>query len=217
MTDANAEWDLELSTWPGLEAQVAAIADDIAYDNHDIDDGLRSGLLNIEELVELPLVRRLWDAVEMRHPGISPEKRQRALVRDMIGTMVEDVLAETHRRIAQAGVQTIDEVRRAGRQLAGFSDALAAEERELKRLLYSRLYDAPELRTVRDEGQSVVANLAAVYRNDPSLLPEPWQRGDNRVQQLRTIGDFIAGMTDRFAIARHEELIGPVNLPADRF
>jgi dGTPase len=217
MTDANAEWDLELSTWPGLEAQVAAIADDIAYDNHDIDDGLRSGLLNIEELVELPLVRRLWDAVETRHRGISPEKRQRALVRDMIGTMVEDVLGETQRRVGDAGVQTIDEVRAAGRQLVGFSDGLAGEERELKRLLYSRLYDAPELRTVRDEAQGVVANLAAAYRNDPSLLPEPWQRGDNRVQQLRTIGDFIAGMTDRFAIARHEELIGPVNLPADRF
>jgi dGTPase len=217
MTDANAEWDLELSTWPGLEAQVAAIADDIAYDNHDIDDGLRSGLLNIEELVELPLVRRLWDAVETRHRGISPEKRQRALVRDMIGTMVEDVLGETQRRVGDAGVQTIDEVRAAGRQLVGFSDGLAGEERELKRLLYSRLYDAPELRTVRDEAQGVVANLAAAYRNDPSLLPEPWQRGDNRVHQLRTIGDFIAGMTDRFAIARHEELVGPVSLPADRF
>ena len=92
------------STWPSLEAQVAAIADDIAYDNHDIDDGLRSGLLDLDELIELPIVRRLWDAIAKRHPGISLEKRQRALVRDMIGTMVGDVLDETERRVADAGV-----------------------------------------------------------------------------------------------------------------
>src|SRR3954469_22038395 len=136
LAEANAEWDLELGSWPGLEAQVAAIADDIAYDNHDIDDGLRSGLLHLDELVELPLIRTLWDAAGKRHPGISDEKRQRALVRDLIGTMVEDVLAETERRAAEAGVETIEDVRAAGRSLAGFSDALAGEERELKRFLY---------------------------------------------------------------------------------
>jgi dGTPase len=217
MTEAVAEWDLELSTWPGLEAQAAAIADDIAYDNHDIDDGLRSGLLQIDELVELPLVGRLWESIGDRHPGISTEKRQRALVRDMIGTMVEDVLTETRRRVREARVETIDDVRSAGRQLAGFSEALAAEERELKRFLYQRLYDLPELQPVRVEAERVVADLAAAYRADPSLLPEPWQRGGDHIHQLRTIGDFIAGMTDRFAIARHEELVGKVNLPADRF
>jgi dGTPase len=217
MTEAVAEWDLELSTWPGLEAQAAAIADDIAYDNHDIDDGLRSGLLQIDELVELPLVRRLWDSIGERHPGISLEKRQRALVRDMIGMMVEDVLTETRRRVRESSVETIDDVRAAGRQLAGFSETLAAEERELKRFLYQRLYDLPELQPVRVEAERVVADLAVAYRADPSLLPDAWQRGGDRIQQLRTIGDFIAGMTDRFAIARHDELVGEVNLPADRF
>ena len=217
LVEANAEWDLELGSWPGLEAQVAAIADDIAYDNHDIDDGLRSGLLHLDELIELPLIRRLWDAAGERHPGISTEKRQRALVRDLIGTMVEDVLAETERRVREARVETIGDVRAAGRQLAGFSEALAEQERELKRFLHSRLYDLPELLPVRVEAERVVADLAAAYREDASLLPEAWQRGGARTQQLRTIGDFIAGMTDRFAIARHEELVGPVNLPADRF
>jgi dGTPase len=217
MTEANAEWDLELDSWPGLEAQVAAIADDIAYDNHDIDDGLRAGLLKIEELVELPIVKRLWDAVGVRHPRISTEKRQRALVRDMIGTMVEDVLAETRRRVADAGVETIDDVRVAGGSLVGFSPALATEERELKQFLYARLSDLPELQAVREEAERVVADLAAAYRADPSVLPEPWRRGGDELRQLRNIGDFIAGMTDRFAIARHEELVGPVNLPADRF
>jgi dGTPase len=217
MDDANAEWDLELGSWPGLEAQVAAISDDIAYDNHDIDDGLRAGLLDIDELVELPLVQRLWDAIESRHPGLSVEKRQRALVRDMIGSMVGDVLAETERRVRERGVETADDVRSAGMPLAVFSEPLAAAERELKRFLYQRLYGLPELKPVRDEAERVVAGLAAAYRVDPTLMPDWWQRGGDAVQQLRTIGDFIAGMTDRFAIARHEELVGPVNLPASRF
>jgi dGTPase len=217
MAEAKEEWDLELSSWPGLEAQVAAIADDIAYDNHDIDDGLRAGLLDIAELVELPLVARLWARIAERHPGIAPDKRQRALVRDMIGAMVEDVLAETERRAADAGIETVDDVRSAGRQLAGFSEALASEERQLKRFLYDRLYGSPELVRVREQAQQVVANLSAAYRADPSLLPADWRRDGDEVQRVRTIGDFVAGMTDRFAIARHEELIGPADLPAARF
>jgi dGTPase len=108
-------------------------------------------------------------------------------------------------------------VRAAGRPLAGFSQALAGEERELKRFLYERLYDLPELKPIRQEAERVVAGLAAAYRADPALLPQSWQRGGDAVQQLRTIGDFVAGMTDRFAIARHEELVGPVHLPASRF
>jgi dGTPase len=217
MMEANREWDLSLDSWPGLEAQIAAISDDIAYDNHDIDDGLRAGLLELDELIELPLVKRLWDSISQRHPAISIEKKQRALVRDMIGNMVGDVLAETERRVRESGAETIDDVRNADRPLAGFSEALAAEERALKRFLYARLYGLPELQPIRKEAERVVANLAAAYRDDPKLLPASWQRGGDRVQQLRTIGDFIAGMTDRFAIARHEELVGPVNLPASRF
>ena len=212
MAEANAEWDLELDSWPGLEAQIAAISDDIAYDNHDIDDGLRAGLLDLDELIALPLIARLWDAIDQRHPGLSTDKRQRALIRDMIGYMVGDVLAETARRVREAGVKTIDNVRAAGRPLAGFSDELAVEERELKRFLYARLYDLPELRPVRTEAERVVANLAAAYRADPSLLPDGWHPGGDRVQQLRTIGDFIAGMTDRYAVAQYRQHVGPVAL-----
>jgi len=216
LAEANAEFDLELGSWPSLEAQVAAVADDVAYDNHDIDDGIRAGLLNLDELVEVPIVRRHWDAIDQRHPGLSDEKKLRALVRDQIGSMVGDLIAETRRRVADAGVETCDQVRAAGQPLAGFSASLADEERTLKRFLYERLYNAPELIPIRVEAQRVVSNLFAAYRDDPSLLPDNWRSEGDEIQRLRTIGDFIAGMTDRFAVARHEELVGPVDLP-DRF
>jgi dGTPase len=220
MAEANAEFDLELGSWPGLEAQVAAIADDIAYDNHDIDDGLRAGILDLGELIEVPLAARHWRAIGERHPDAALDRRQRALVRDQIGTMVGDVLDETRRRVAEAGVATIDEVRAAGQALVGFSAGLAEEEKALKAFLTDRLYNSQELVPVRKEAQRVVADLAAAYRADPKLLPEAWRddgdQSDDETGQLRRIGDFIAGMTDRFAIARHEELVGPVHLP-DRF
>jgi dGTPase len=217
MAEANADFDLQLASWPSLEAQVAAISDDIAYDNHDIDDGFRAGLLELDELIEVPIVARLWTAIGHRYPGISIEKRQRALVRDMIGTMVEDVLAETPRRVRDSGTETIHEVRSAGAPLAGFSETLGDEERELKSFLYQRLYGLPELTPIRDEAERVVRNLASAYRSNPGLLPGDWRQEGDRINQLRIIGDFIAGMTDRFAIARHEELVGPVNLPEGRF
>jgi dGTPase len=216
LAEANSAFDLELERWPSLEAQVAAVADDVAYDNHDIDDGLRAGLLDLDELIHVPIVKRHWTDIERRHPGLSTDKKLRALVRDQIGTMVGDLIGETRRRIDEAGVESVDEVRSAGRQLAGFSEDLAEEERALKRFLYDRLYNAAPLVPVRVEAQRVVAGLFAVYRDDPAQLPDGWRRDGDDVQRLRTVGDFIAGMTDRFAVARHEELVGPVDLP-DRF
>jgi dGTPase len=118
--------------------------------------------------------------------------------------------------VDESAVETIDDVRAAGRPLSGFSPELDDEEAALKRFLYARLYNAPELLAVRDEAQRIVANLAAAYRDDPLLLPPEWRIENDETLRLRTIGDFIAGMTDRFAIARHRELVGPVELP-DRF
>lgn len=212
LAEADAGFDLELGSWPSLEAQVAAIADDIAYDNHDIDDGLRAGILDVGELLQLPMVARLWSAIEARHPGLDPALKIKALVRDGIGTMVGDVLDETRRRVAAAGVTSIDAVRACGRQLAGFSPELEAEERALKRLLYDRLYNSATLTPVRSEAQRVITNLAAAYRADPALLPDGWA-GAGETGRLRGIADYIAGMTDGFAIRQHERLVGPVTLP----
>lgn len=212
LAEAEADFPLDLATWPSLEAQVAAIADDIAYDNHDVDDGLRAGLFTLEALLEVPLVARTWAAVTARHADVPAARLVPELVREMIGVMASDVIAETRRRTA--GMTDIEEVRGAGRQLAGFSAPLRAEERELKSFLYANMYEAPPVMAVRAVAQRLLASLFAAYRDDPARLPAEWRpASDDPVVVLRTIGDFIAGMTDRYAIHRHAELVGPVDLP----
>ena len=212
LAEADAEWPLELGSWPGLEAQIAAIADDIAYDNHDIDDGLRAGLFTLEELLAAPVVARAWDEVRARHPGVEAARLVPELIRDLIGRMVNDVLVETRRRTARIG--SVEAVRAAGRPLAGFSAEMAAAEEALKSFLHARMYDAPSVKAVRVDAQAMLAQLFAAYRDDPARLPAEWRpQGGGDTALLRAIGDFIAGMTDRYAVRRYEELVGPTRLP----
>ena len=151
----------------------------------------------------VPLVARAWDAVKARYPGVDASRLAPELVRDLIGLMVNDVLAETRRRVA-AGVEGAR---------AGFSAELAAGEAALKAFLHAHMYDAPEVRAVREEAKAMLARLFAAYADDPALLPEEWRpaTGD-RVAALRATGDFIAGMTDRYAVRRYEDLFGPTGL-----
>jgi dGTPase len=215
LATADAAFSLELTTHASLEAQVAAIADDIAYDNHDIDDGLRAGLLDRDALMTLPFVARRWDEVKRRYPDVADARLMPELVRQQIGAMVNDVLVATRGRIAEHRIATVDDVRAAGLTLAGFSDAVQADERALKRFMYAELYHHPVQLAVAEQATRVVAGLFAAYSADGSLLPEGWRArlpGDEPGRS-RHIGDFIAGMTDRFAIKSYRAVVGPIDLP----
>lgn len=215
LAEADAEFPLELETWPSLEAQVAALADDIAYDNHDVDDGLRAGLFDLETLLEVPLASEVWERVRTRFPGYSQKDLLPELIREQIGIMVSDLIAETERRIGDARPASASDVRAAGRPLAGFSSAMAAKERALKRFLYANMYEHPAVAELSNSCQSLVDGLYAAYATDPRLLPDGWRKNlpGADPDRARHIVDFVAGMTDRFAIAAYRQNVGPVDLP----
>jgi dGTPase len=201
---------LELGTYPSLEAQVAAISDDIAYDNHDIDDGLRAGILDPDELLAHPFVAEQWQAVERRHAGAPRDRMLRELVRSQIGAMVNDVLGETRARLKD--MRSSEDIRRAGRFTAAFSPAMAEGERAFKRFMYEKLYYHPQQLEASHHAKAVLAELFAAYRGDPALMGAKQAAslpGDEPARS-RAIADYIAGMTDRFALARHAELGGGV-------
>jgi dGTPase len=215
LAEADAAFPLDLARHSSLEAQVAAIADDIAYDNHDIDDGLRAGLLTREQLFEVPLIARGWTAVKARLPQVADARLTGELVRSQIGTMVNDVIAETGRRLAENRIETADDVRAAGAALVGFSPAMRDDERTLKRFMYRTLYHPPLQLEAAECARTVVAGLFAALEAAPDRLPEGWRETFPATPRARArhIADFIAGMTDRYAIRSYRELVGPIELP----
>ncbi len=208
LAEIDEAFSLELDQWPSLEAQVAAVADDIAYDNHDIDDGLRAGFLSLDDLMELDFLADQFRRVEKRFPNAPREIQLRELVRSQIGLMVNDVLENTRARVK--GMVSADQARGADEQTAGFSPEMAVEERRLKKFMYERLYYHPEQIQTSERARDLVARLFAAYRDDPKIMPNGWAdqlpAGDPHTS--RHIADFIAGMTDRFAIDQCRRIYG---------
>lgn len=217
MREVDGLFPLDLHGWSSLEAQIAAISDDIAYDNHDIDDGIRAGLLSIGQLVEVPFVRAGWDRVKGRYPDLPDAQLVPELIRDQIGVMVNDVIETTRANIAETGVETVEDVRAAGRMLGGFSPAVAEAERQWKRFMYATLYHHPQQLAASASAQKIVNDLFAAYHADPGLMADGWAERCEAGEpaKSRHIADFIAGMTDRYALSRHREIFGETSWPGD--
>ncbi len=208
--EANEAMELDLESWPSLEAQIAAVADDIAYDNHDIDDGIRAGLLSMDQLLELPFIADQWDEITKRFADVEHEKLIPELIRNQIGLMVNDVLDRTAARVSELDIKSTQDVRQAGRMIGGFSDQMADRERMLKGFMYENLYHHPRQLAAAEEGRIMIVDLVRAYCEDPALMPEGWVSSlpPEEPARIRHIGDFLAGMTDRYARNRHAEIYG---------
>jgi dGTPase len=207
--DFDALFPLDLSSFASLEAQCAAIADDIAYDAHDIDDGLRSGLLTLDMLEGPSFTGAVLSGLRERYPGLDPVRTGHELMRRQITLMVEDVIAESQRRIGDLAPGSPEAVRAAPHALVAFSEATRAQEKELKAFLYSNLYRHPSVMAVRARADTIVADLFDAYFADPALMPEGWRgvldRAGDAVK-ARHVADFLAGMTDTYALKEHRRL-----------
>lgn len=201
--------DLMLGTWPSAEAQAAAIADDIAYDAHDLDDGLRAGLFAIDDMREVPFLADILAEVDHKYPGLEETRRIHEIVRRSITRMVEDVIQEGVRNISELDPQSVEDVRSAGKCLVGFSPAMTAAEKEVKRFLFARVYRHEDVLSVRRLVARVVRDLFARLLAEPDLMPAPWDKGLESLDETsraRRVCDYIAGMTDRYAIEEHRRL-----------
>jgi dGTPase len=218
MAEIDQDYPLTLGTHAALEAQVAALADDIAYDNHDIDDGLRAGLLDFDQLLEVELLQAGWRDVQRRFPDVEHRRLRPELIRQQIGQMVNDVIVQTRAGLSALSLASPDEVRVAGRQIAAFSAAMAEREATLKTFMYANLYHHPRQLEIAGHARQIVRGLFDVFADDPGLLPEYWQAGlpQSDPGRRRHVADFVAGMTDRYAISCYRQWVGPVEMP-DKF
>ena len=209
IVEFNAAFDLNLDSFAGAEAQVAALADDIAYNNHDIDDGLRAALFTIEEVVSLPLVGGIFTQVMDRYPGLDRSRLIHESVRRMISAMTNDAIAETQRRINKLRLQSAEDVRGCGQQIVAFGDAMSANDKALKAFLFKNMYRHSKVTSMMANAKRVVRDLFALFLAEPSAMPAQWNSlcdGAGTTRTARVVSDYIAGMTDRFALEEHRRL-----------
>jgi dGTPase len=202
--------DLELHTWPGAEAQIAALSDDIAYNNHDIDDGLRAGLFTLTDICEVPLVGEAVERVRKTYPAIDEHRLIGETTRLLIDLMIRDVLEETGRRLALLKPQNVEAIRGHDKAVIGFSPDMAAADKRLKDFLFERMYRHYRVNRMTSKARRVVRELFDLLFREPDCLPDDWreraQNADER-RRARLVADYIAGMTDRFALLEHRRLL----------
>jgi dGTPase len=201
--------DLELWSFASMEAQVAAIADDIAYDAHDIDDGLRAGLFRVDDLKVIPLVSEIIGGIAQHYPQLDDVRRGAELVRELISYLITAVMTEAGKRIAAAQPQSAQDVRTQKQAMIAFSADVATAEAGIKTFLYQHMYRHPRVMQVMGEAEQIVIDLFERYRKSPGDLPAEWLEGtgeETETERARRIGNFIAGMTDRYALIEHQRL-----------
>ncbi|MCG7521190.1 deoxyguanosinetriphosphate triphosphohydrolase [Ruegeria sp. Ofav3-42] len=212
LAECNANFDLELYTHASAEAQVAALSDDIAYNNHDLLDGLRAGLFTDSEIQQLPIVGDCYAEVDRKYPALDPYRRRHEALRRVFGVMVSDVIVTSRGLITSSGAQTVEDIRNLGYPVIQFSGGLWAQLREIRAFLFKQMYRAPSVMNVRAEVSKIVEDLFPIYLNDPKQMPARWhddiEAASDETALARIVSDYIAGMTDRFALQDHARLTG---------
>ena len=214
LADYAALHDLDLHTHASAEAQAAALSDDIAYNTHDLDDGLRAGLFTEEELTALPIVGDCFREVDRRWPALDPSRRQHEALRRVFGALVEDVLETSRLALAIAEPKTADDIRVLGRPVIAFSSGLASDLRQIRSFLFERMYRHWRVVRMRRKTTQVVTELFEIYLDTPRVLPDDWREAataaSGQTERARVVADYIAGMTDRFALQEHRQLTDPM-------
>ncbi|MDO5528836.1 MAG: deoxyguanosinetriphosphate triphosphohydrolase [Paracoccus sp. (in: a-proteobacteria)] len=212
LAEVNADWDLELATHASAEAQVAAVADDIAYNHHDLHDGLRAKLFTEDDLAELPIIGPALAEVDRAYPGLDPKRRRYEALRRVFGVMVEDVIAVARLRLGALRPQSVDEIRAADGPVIRFSKPLYQGIKAVKSFLFTRMYRAPAILAERSQATSMLDELFPALLGDPSRLPPEWREAaldaQDGAERARLVLDYVAGMTDRYAVTEWERVCG---------